>query len=170
MKTGVMHQKHPPAKYASFISITPFKNGFVHFLSGTSGSVPGILLFQDPDHAAPAAAAPAASGLKELTLAVDSEPSTLDSVMDTSDDCALIATGAVFEKLVECSAEDDIILELAESFEVSEDATEWTYHLRQGIKFHNGKEMTSEDVVASLNRWLDKRGEKHNSDKGGNAQ
>ena len=110
---------------------------------------------ETPAAEAPAAAAPAASGLKELTIAVDSEPSTLDSVMDTSDDCALIATGAVFEKLVECSAEDDIILELAESFEVSEDATEWTYHLRQGIKFHNGKEMTSEDVVASLNRWLD---------------
>ena len=36
---------------------------------------------------------------------------------------------------------------------VSPDGLTYTFKLRQGIKFHNGKEMTSEDVVASLTRW-----------------
>ena len=36
---------------------------------------------------------------------------------------------------------------------VSTDGLTYTFKLRQGIKFHNGKEMTSEDVVASLKRW-----------------
>jgi len=36
---------------------------------------------------------------------------------------------------------------------ISGDGLTYTFNLRQGIKFHNGKEMTSEDVVASLKRW-----------------
>jgi peptide/nickel transport system substrate-binding protein len=43
--------------------------------------------------------------------------------------------------------------ELAESHEVSEDGTVWTFHLRQGVLFHSGAEMISADVVASLERW-----------------
>jgi peptide/nickel transport system substrate-binding protein len=36
---------------------------------------------------------------------------------------------------------------------ISSDGLSYMFKLRQGIKFHNGKEMTSEDVVASLKRW-----------------
>ena len=39
------------------------------------------------------------------------------------------------------------------SVDISEDYKDYTFHLRKGVKFHNGKEMTADDVVASLNRW-----------------
>jgi peptide/nickel transport system substrate-binding protein len=42
---------------------------------------------------------------------------------------------------------------LAEKGDVSTDAKTWTFSLRKGIQFHNGKEMKSADVVASLKRW-----------------
>ncbi|MCB0089477.1 MAG: hypothetical protein KDE54_16340, partial [Caldilineaceae bacterium] len=35
---------------------------------------------------------------------------------------------------------------LAESWEQSEDGLTWTFHLRQGVLFSNGREMTAEDV------------------------
>ncbi len=53
--------------------------------------------------------------------------------------------------LTEVNADGQVIPELAESFAASADAKTWTFKLRQGVEFHNGKTVTSEDVLASLN-------------------
>jgi len=41
--------------------------------------------------------------------------------------------------------------ELAESWEASDDASTWTFKLREGVTFHNGKDVVAADVIASLN-------------------
>ena len=46
---------------------------------------------------------------------------------------------------------------VAESWETPDDTT-WIFQLREGVKFHNGREMDSEDVVFSLNRLMDPDG------------
>ena len=38
---------------------------------------------------------------------------------------------------------------------MSEDATTFTFYLREGVLFHDGTELKAEDVVASMNRWID---------------
>ena len=44
---------------------------------------------------------------------------------------------------------------LAESWDISADATQWTFNLRQGVTFRHGKEFTAEDVVYSMNRLFE---------------
>ena len=52
--------------------------------------------------------------------------------------------------------EDDgtVVGDLAESWSVSEDKLTWTFNLKQGVKFHNGKELTSADVKATFDPAL----------------
>lgn len=59
----------------------------------------------------------------------------------------------IFEGLVEMGENYDAKPMLAESIDTSPDAKLFTFHLRHGVKFQNGKEMTSADVIASFERY-----------------
>ncbi|MCD9021825.1 ABC transporter substrate-binding protein [Cohnella silvisoli] len=59
----------------------------------------------------------------------------------------------VFDRLVEYdSVSGRVIPSIAHSWESNPDATEWTFYLRKGIRFHHGRELTSEDVHFTLER------------------
>lgn len=60
----------------------------------------------------------------------------------------------VYETLVRDQPGEGLVPALAESWEFSDDNTEITFQLRQGVKFHNGDTMTAEDVAFSLNRAI----------------
>ena len=53
--------------------------------------------------------------------------------------------------LTEVSNTGELIPELAESIEPSDDAKTWAFNLRKGVEYHNGKTMNAEDVIASMN-------------------
>lgn len=53
--------------------------------------------------------------------------------------------------LTEIAADGSLVPELAESWEASSDATEWTFKIREGVQFHSGHVLTAEDVIASIN-------------------
>ena len=46
--------------------------------------------------------------------------------------------------------------DLATSWDATEDLKTWTFHLRPGVKFHNGKPLDAADVVFTFKRMLDK--------------
>ena len=63
--------------------------------------------------------------------------------------------GLVFQSLVDFDRELAIRPVLAESWRVSPNGREWTFVLRQGVKFHNGRELTATDVKFTFERILD---------------
>ena len=64
----------------------------------------------------------------------------------------------VFDRLVEMENDEEgnvkIEPSLAESWDISEDRRSYTFHLREGVRFSNGEELTSSDVGYTLKRLL----------------
>lgn len=61
----------------------------------------------------------------------------------------------MMEALVQLNADTGAIEPLlAERWSVADDKVTWTFHLRPGVKFHDGSALTSADVAASLNRLI----------------
>ena len=64
----------------------------------------------------------------------------------------------IFDRLVDVEVGTDgnskIVPSLAESWDISDDGLEYTFHLRQGVKFHNGNDFTAEDVAYTFHRML----------------
>lgn len=90
----------------------------------------------------------------ELRVAYSAQPPSLDPHVSAAIITAEVM-GHVFETLLTTDSEYNIKPMLAESYEQSEDGKTITFHLREGVLFHNGEEMKAEDVVASMNRWKD---------------
>lgn len=90
-----------------------------------------------------------------INIADDNQSASYDLHKDTSVNGRNMLRGTVMEQLVTLKANGEIGPELCESYVVNENNTEFTFNLRKGVKFHNGKEMTSADVIASLNRWIE---------------
>ncbi|MER8785611.1 ABC transporter substrate-binding protein [Mesorhizobium sp. M1006] len=59
--------------------------------------------------------------------------------------------GCIYNNLVEIGSDGVLKPELAESYEAAPDAKTWTFKLRSGVTFSNGKTLTADDVVASIN-------------------
>jgi peptide/nickel transport system substrate-binding protein len=58
--------------------------------------------------------------------------------------------GTVFDALTEVAADGSLKGELATDWEATPDAKTWTFNLRQGVTFHNGKPFGADDVIESL--------------------
>jgi peptide/nickel transport system substrate-binding protein len=63
----------------------------------------------------------------------------------------------VYGALVAMTDAPDVEMDLAESVDISEDATTYTFHLRDGLKFPDGTPLTSKDVLFTFTRAIDPR-------------
>ena len=112
---------------------------------GVAGAVPELFL------GSVAYAAPVKGG--HLTVAMPHGSST-----DSMDPTVLVSGHSIMmfytihSCLTEITPDGQLLPMLAESFESGADPTEWIFKLRSGVTYHNGKSVTSDDVIASLNR------------------
>ena len=90
-----------------------------------------------------------------LVAALNADIQTAD-VQKTSKDYEVPFN--IFDCLVDVEVDADgnskIVPSLAENWDISDDGLEYTFHLRQGVKFHNGNDFTAEDVAYTFHRML----------------
>jgi peptide/nickel transport system substrate-binding protein len=86
-----------------------------------------------------------------LRAAISADPVNLDPHLTSAHSTYQVLEN-VYNHLVGLDDGLQVIPELAESWTVSEDMLTYTFKLRQGVTFHNGRELTAEDVVYSYER------------------
>ncbi|MEM9048641.1 MAG: ABC transporter substrate-binding protein [Pseudomonadota bacterium] len=97
------------------------------------------------------AAGPQKGGTIRMGLQGGSATDSLDPALSTNQ-VALMINRLWGEPLVELAPDGGIEPKVAESYEGSDDASIWTFKIRQGISFSNGQPVTAEDAAASLVR------------------
>lgn len=95
-------------------------------------------------------------GYNVLRLALEAEIETADVQLTTAD---YTIPMNIYDCLVSIQAKSDgsseIVPSLAESWDISTDGLVYTFHLRQGVKFHNGQELEADDVKYTVERMMD---------------
>ncbi|HLH67386.1 MAG TPA: ABC transporter substrate-binding protein [Solirubrobacteraceae bacterium] len=101
--------------------------------------------------AAAAAGTPKHGGTLRAGLTGGSSSDTLDPNAPVNNtDYARVAN--LYEGLVWMNAAGQPYFRLAEEMTPNKDATVWTIRLRPGVTFHNGKDVTADDLIFSINR------------------
>jgi peptide/nickel transport system substrate-binding protein len=97
------------------------------------------------------AAAPKKGGRFRMGISGGSTAESLDPATYGTGVINAFMVGAIGNCLTEIDHKGAAIPELAESWEASKGADTWTFRLRKGVTFHNGKTLTADDVIASFN-------------------
>lgn len=112
-----------------------------------AAAVPGLTFAR---HQADATPTPGGT----LRVGVQGDPTELDPARSN-----LAATELVVDLVYEGLVHEgpDLVPQpaLAESWEISDDGLTYTFAIRQGVTFHNGRELTTDDVVYSIERVMD---------------
>jgi len=90
---------------------------------------------------------------EELTIMQSEAPLTMDPANHSADYTSAVLY-PVYETLTMFNEEMEVVPSLAENWKVSGDGKEWTYEIKEGIKFHDGSELNAEVVKANFERIL----------------
>ena len=119
------------------------RRGFLGLAAGAAGAA---------WNAGPAAAStPRRGGVLRQGLLGGSATDSLDPAL-LATQLTINVNYQLANALVEITPANEAVGELAESWEAADGGRRWVFKLRRGVTFHNGKGMTSADVVYSLNR------------------
>ncbi|AIU33192.1 ABC-type dipeptide transport system, periplasmic componen [Corynebacterium ramonii] len=89
-----------------------------------------------------------------VTLGLTAPPSSLDFTTTSGAAIPQALMGNVYEGLVRVNQNGEVEPLLASSWEVSEDGTQYVFHLREGVRFSNGDAFTADTAKFSIDRVL----------------
>ncbi len=90
----------------------------------------------------------------DITIAMQLEPPHLDPTSAAAQAIDSVVYTNIFEGLTRFMGDGSVVPGLAESWEISDDGTVYTFKLRDGVTFHDGSAMDAEDVKFSLDRAM----------------
>ena len=96
--------------------------------------------------------APAMAQQTDLTIALQLEPPHLDPTSAAAGAIDSVLYSNVFEGLTRFMSDGSVVAGLAESWDISDDGTTYTFRLRDGVTFHDGTTMDADDVKFTLDR------------------
>lgn len=108
----------------------------------------------EENNEADAAPAETATGEKILSVQVGPDPETIDPALNSAVDGGNMLLHS-FECLLAVDQDGKLIPGQAESWETSEDGLTWTFHLREGLKWSDGSDLTAKDFEYSWKRVCD---------------
>ncbi len=88
----------------------------------------------------------------DIVVGMQLEPPHLDPTSAAAGAIDQVTYANIFEGLTRFTSTGEIIPDLAESWDISDDGLTYTFHLHDGVKFHDGTTMDAEDVKFSLDR------------------
>ena len=94
------------------------------------------------------------TGDKELAVQIGPDPETIDPALNSAVDGGNMLLHA-YECLLTVGEDGTLQPGQAESYDVSEDGLTWTFHLRDGLKWSDGSDLTANDFVYSWKRVCD---------------
>lgn len=158
--------KNNPVTEARFAAVAASRQGFSRraMLKGGAGLLvaPWVLAAcgssGDSTGSSSSAAASAATGAAQAggTLRIARPPaSTAETLDPASSLSAYEYLGALYNRLVKQAEDGTVAPDLAASWTVSDDQMTWTFVLREGVTFHDGKTFTSADAAYTLQHILD---------------
>jgi peptide/nickel transport system substrate-binding protein len=102
------------------------------------------------------AAEPKKGGSAKFALAQGSTTDTMDPAAYPDNGTQVPFWGSLSNSLTQVDAKGNITMDLCESMESADAAKTWVCKLRKGVTFHNGKDLTANDVVASFRYHMGK--------------
>ena len=113
---------------------------------GLAGAIPSLILTEEAR-----AAAPKRGGKLRQALIGGSVSDTLFGVLGGGGTHQVNTQWQLLSNVTEVTAEGEVVGALAESWEASDDATQWRFKLLKGVEFHNGKTLDAKDIIHSIN-------------------
>ena len=93
-----------------------------------------------------------AAQARDITVGMALEPPGLDPTAGAASAIREVTYANIFEGLTRFGPDGSVQPGLARSWDISENGLEYTFHLAEGVTFHDGTPMTAEDVKFSLDR------------------